>query len=93
MFHKLLSNILKVSESPFGRREITKDFRLILNHLTEEIVRMKMRRSIPSGQYSKGGMSEVNFDEASIHGVMLGDLEGICLDSLFSIWSRQKSRC
>src|SRR5215469_2154075 len=43
MFHKLLSNILKVSDSPFERRENVKDFRLILNHRAEEIVRMKMR--------------------------------------------------
>jgi len=75
-FSDLLSNILKVSGSPFERREIVNDFRLILNHRAEEIVRMKVRRSLPSGQYSKGGilaggqysksaMLETNSDEAT----------------------------
>ncbi len=71
MFYNLLYYILKVSGSPFERREIVKDFRLILTHCAEEIVMMKVRRSLPSGQYSRGGMLEVNSNEANLHGLIL----------------------
>ena len=58
VFYNLLCNILKVSGSPFERREIVKDFRLILNHRAEEIVRKKVARSLPSGYDSQGGIAE-----------------------------------
>lgn len=77
MFSDLLRNILKVSGSPFERREMVKDYSLILNHRAEEIVRMKVRRSLSSGQYSKGGILEVNSNEANVHGIMLGDFDRV----------------
>jgi hypothetical protein len=87
MFHNLLYNILKVSGSPFEKREIVNDFRLILNHRAEEIVKMKVRRSLRSGQYrkdasdkyvegkSKGGILETISKEANVHGVILDDFD------------------
>jgi hypothetical protein len=85
MFSDLLRNILKVSGSPFEKREIMKDYSLILNHRAEEIVRMKVRRSLPSGQYSKGGILAggqysksammKTTDEANVHGVILSDFD------------------
>ena len=76
MFSDLLRNILKVSGSPFERREIVKDFRLILNHRSEEIVRMKWRRSLPIGYDSNGEITRVvNSNEANVHGLILGDFD------------------
>jgi hypothetical protein len=75
MFQNLLHNILKVSGSPFERREIVKDYSLILNHRAEELVRKKVARSLPSGQYSKGGLFQTNLNEANVHGVILGDFD------------------
>jgi hypothetical protein len=75
MFYNLLSNILKVGGSPFERREFVKDLRLILNHRAEEIVRKKVARSLPSGQYSKDRMLEVVSNEANVYGLILGDFD------------------
>jgi hypothetical protein len=76
MFSDLLRNILKVSGSPFEKKEILKDYSLILNHRAEEIVRMKVARSLSSGQYSKGGIMEIIPNEANVHGRILGDFDG-----------------
>jgi hypothetical protein len=79
MFYNLLHNILKICD-PSRRKEIVKDFRLILNHRAEEIVRKKVSASIPSGYDSKKGgkiIQLVDDEENRVYNNILGDFDRV----------------